>query len=919
MYIASTAVRGTASAASVVVWGRLAVAHGCAVDFYRVDPGFVPEASVRVSAPVRSMAAGADEVVVHCQDMSVWRVTRAGGSVVATKEATLDAKGQQLTVDNRACAVVSREWVVLHTFQGTVQVCRGSQWTTQSLGSVVVRDMVAVDSQVLAVCYRDFSYQWSMRLYRVAPWALVHQYHQFDEPPGCMVAMAGGVLVVSTLRIFFFATSDFVELLDSDSSTSVRDRVVTKDIARMNLYKHSFRTAAVVDDRVVVVADTGATFVVRMEHECVGNTTRVFGITVVPVGESAVPGEVHHLSGATFVVTSAMGNRVVRLGKHMSTVAQMAGTPPVIDMCVGHHGIYTAQGGLDACEVRRLRHDPGLREVYSMECAKGAQFGGVAQLGGVAQFEGGVAQFNDGVVVGDRVFRLGEPGEKVYDVVAANHDIVVSRHSVKHRGQQVHTGTFTAAKVTPAHYMVEEHGWRVFDHHHTLVGEHPPGFADLCDGPDGPVVVVGDDTTLSVNGAARTVQQVLDVAVVCPAGKPIVMVAHPDSISQFTVGASRDAETPIPFGMRLKSNGTMVAGYTPDLLYVFVYDADSKMMVPTVTEYRDIEGVVFDAHLSVVAGGRLRGYTVAPTLNKITSLAYNYLVLKVLVVDEYVVALSQERVFTDREARHVFRLHLLREMVEVDAKEVAGPVSDIATTDAGFMSLGPTIVEYTAEDDEIVVGASSAIAGIERPKLSLNFVHRLALTYLVGGNAVFQIDADWRYVGDTMSQTPVYCVDAAGTDDVLVYADLKQGLFHDGQPVSMDYPPQLVSAVAALADDDGVQFFCGDALGNLMVCEYDDGFTQVAALNVGSQINCVVASAHGCVVGTVDGSIVRVLKSDEASYKKLSSLKTTRSPLKMLSREDGEPFGALFLDEAIAKDKHRAVTERAWFNYLVEN
>jgi hypothetical protein len=149
---------------------------------------------------------------------------------------SIDGKGQQQSIDFKAFVecdhLLSRYFVSLQ-YQGTMQIyfspdddwfghkfnlgytrkrgkrATGNSWgfKTISIGSIVVVAMAILNNDTLALLYRDFNFQYSMRYYSIncfnQTMVLKKQFEEFDEPPASIIPLLiGGVL--GTSREFSF-------------------------------------------------------------------------------------------------------------------------------------------------------------------------------------------------------------------------------------------------------------------------------------------------------------------------------------------------------------------------------------------------------------------------------------------------------------------------------------------------------------------------------------------------------------------------------------------------------------------------------------------------------------------------------------------------------------------------------------------
>ncbi|ODV79526.1 uncharacterized protein CANTADRAFT_261846 [Suhomyces tanzawaensis NRRL Y-17324] len=325
-------------------------------------------------------------------------LAKEGGGYIKKEIMKLDPKGHQQAIDSKPILVALEDEgetkrLVLHCFQGYVHLfvqeesnkakrkrtgtpinINERKWTfsTISIGSLVVLKMVSLQKNSIALLYRDFNFNYSLRYYLIQDDHIVldTQFREFSVPPSCIIPTNfGGLLVLTGIRLFYFGKLGSVLALhnsaeDSLSINSEAD-VITKDLSKYpQLFSESFCSYTVIDDtRTLIVSNSGMTYLINIELESESRMVIFKRFDFIQLGKSTIP-----LEGGLFHITD---NHFLQVSRHAKSIlfqispktpniyvsSFLESSPPILDFDIiddnNEWNIMTCQGGYEGSELSK--------------------------------------------------------------------------------------------------------------------------------------------------------------------------------------------------------------------------------------------------------------------------------------------------------------------------------------------------------------------------------------------------------------------------------------------------------------------------------------------------------------------------------------------------------------------------------------
>lgn len=274
----------------------------------------------------------------------------------------VDARGQQELCDIDPILLSGHSegenYILLHCFQGIVQLIRANdeqsnlgktnrkrsrsnkygdilwerpQVSSFFLGNIVTQRMVILKNphgsgDVLAIQYRNFSYNFSMRYYRVdlknMKLHLENQFDDFEQEPTDLIAPEiGGVLCLSPETILYFP-SPHVELTarEGQQNSSVCFmgglQFLNMHLSPMdnsNIMSRYFVDHVCIDaSRTLLVSSDGMTYMLYLESKYTEEDVIVISsFRLIPLSKTTVPVNVHHISGSLFFASSRFSRSIL--------------------------------------------------------------------------------------------------------------------------------------------------------------------------------------------------------------------------------------------------------------------------------------------------------------------------------------------------------------------------------------------------------------------------------------------------------------------------------------------------------------------------------------------------------------------------------------------------------------------------------
>ena len=342
-----------------------------------------------------------DEPIVACQLIQTSRgfnlVVLAGTSISVIEKGTwnttmsieLDTNGQVRSSDFKSFIVndinETKKYFVLYHFQGKLDLFivddqngkkrkHTDSSFSVSIGSIVVVGVVAMCNDYIAVLYRDFSFNYSLRYYKVnllkKTITIAKQFEQFDEPPSCLIPWQdGGVLVVSNLHIFYFPSVDQkLDLVGFDETISINytEAIVTKKIDLD--VNETISCYEIVDgNSILMISLIGNTYTVKFDASFTRKSVEIHNITLSKLDLSTVPVNVHLVAPNTFFAISRMSQslifRVMSEQPSINVLRFLESSPPVLDIDYTNKfdqmTIFSCQGGYHSGEFKKYSSNIG--------------------------------------------------------------------------------------------------------------------------------------------------------------------------------------------------------------------------------------------------------------------------------------------------------------------------------------------------------------------------------------------------------------------------------------------------------------------------------------------------------------------------------------------------------------------------------
>lgn len=318
----------------------------------------------------------------------------------------LDTKGQKPCIDTSPLMLhLVKDGIlvlIVHTFHGLIQmisITRGKDekprlkskkrtkvekenyyLLTFSIGNIVIQLMTLLEnygSSVLAILYRDFDYNYSLRFYNVnqkeMKLSLLQQFDDFEEPPSHqMAAPFGGLFIFTPLHIFYFPNPlanvelqfEIDELCLSNGSQGNFLTKVNDHSLREKLMKDNITESAVIDNqRTLLIGSDGRSYLLYVEYIFSGINTVIFNaFSFFELGWTTVANGLHNLGEGFFFASSRYSQSLLfelfSNPPFINIVQSVESSPPILDLCLSSSNpsfeILTCQGGYENGELRRI-------------------------------------------------------------------------------------------------------------------------------------------------------------------------------------------------------------------------------------------------------------------------------------------------------------------------------------------------------------------------------------------------------------------------------------------------------------------------------------------------------------------------------------------------------------------------------------
>lgn len=384
----------------------LVVVRPKTIEVYSGVRSLILEAVEDVDDRIVALAAihqkGADRdhlaVLLELHTLLVWAYNDGFHSLYAVRFSDM---GHQTVIDSDAFLVPdsaeNTSFLVVHCFLGVVLVVfledpkpgskRGSPscpTKTFSIGNVVVHSLAMLqrcEKPTVAVLYRDFNFNFSLRYYVVdanaRSFTLAKQFDEFDEPPTLLVAAPfGGVFLASDLHLFYFpnplVSQVGVSVAKSDLLANNDRLVVTKKLyenGTAEFLSQTFVCHSVVDQkRILLMNDAGVASLLYVDMDSTSRTITVNSMEVIKLGMATVPSALVFLDSNVFFASSRLSQSVVfevlPVQPHISICQFFPSSPPVLGIDIIKDGlllkIIACQGGEKSGEIRKYANSDSI-------------------------------------------------------------------------------------------------------------------------------------------------------------------------------------------------------------------------------------------------------------------------------------------------------------------------------------------------------------------------------------------------------------------------------------------------------------------------------------------------------------------------------------------------------------------------------
>lgn len=277
-----------------------------------------------------------------------------------------------------------KRFLVLHLYEGYVTTVfltlsdspsATEQTITSYLGPIVVIDMVFLKGTgadvILAVLYRDHTFDHYLRYYKLSDkgkFELNHQFNAFDVPPGGIVALEpGGVMVMSGFHAIYFPSPNTRiaipdQHIDSNLLHNGAENIITTTLPTDNACISQLTCFANIDDtRVMAIAKSGMAFLIHIDHVWQQRTLQIKSIKFIELDYATVCKAVLYLGNGEFFGYSNLSRSCVFLvmptAPYIHVSSYFQASPPVVSLEVANNQVYTCQGGYYSGEFRNISRD----------------------------------------------------------------------------------------------------------------------------------------------------------------------------------------------------------------------------------------------------------------------------------------------------------------------------------------------------------------------------------------------------------------------------------------------------------------------------------------------------------------------------------------------------------------------------------
>lgn len=287
-------------------------------------------------------------------------------------------------------------YLVLHAFQGyihclNVQPNIQNRIVTTSIGAITISYMSFLQNTegetYLAVVYRDFRFNYSLRYYKLdasnGTFTLHEQFNDFEmQPTGIVAPLLGGLLVFSEVHAFYFPNPNMKLSLPPESyqdrsiSLNTRENVLTKLLIDSSNVKETEITnlcsfAVIDENRILAISKSGIAYMIHFNLLIVSGSLEVKSFTFFKLSYTTICKKLLYLGSGSFFGTSSLSRSIHFTVSpqipYINVVSEFTSSPPVLSLEVDpeNNQIFSCQGGYESGEFRNITKRPNSIKLLS--------------------------------------------------------------------------------------------------------------------------------------------------------------------------------------------------------------------------------------------------------------------------------------------------------------------------------------------------------------------------------------------------------------------------------------------------------------------------------------------------------------------------------------------------------------------------
>ncbi|CAH2352184.1 hypothetical protein CLIB1423_06S00672 [[Candida] railenensis] len=287
-------------------------------------------------------------------------------------------------------------YLVLHAFQGYIHCLNilpniQNRIVTTSIGTITVSYMSFLHNTegetYLAVVYRDFRFNYSLRYYKLdtslGNFTLYKQFNDFEmQPTGIVAPLSGGLLVFSEVHVFYFPNPSMKLSLPPESyqdrsiSINTRENVLTKLLVDSSNIKENEITSlcsyAVIDEnRILAISKSGIAYMIHFNSLITSGSLEVKSFTFFKLSFTTICKKILYLGSGSFFGISSLSRSIhFTVGPqtpYINVISEFTSSPPVLSLEVDpeNNQIFSCQGGYESGEYRNITKRPSSIKLLS--------------------------------------------------------------------------------------------------------------------------------------------------------------------------------------------------------------------------------------------------------------------------------------------------------------------------------------------------------------------------------------------------------------------------------------------------------------------------------------------------------------------------------------------------------------------------